>query len=502
MPYLSFSLFEMGIIKRQSIKSSIVIYVGVIFGFVTQTILFPSYFTTEQVGLVAFILASVNIISAFVQFGMPNTIIRFRPQIKQQGSENRFIRYSLLVPSFFLVVVFSGLFLLSDWLIEGYFSNVAQLDFYYPLIGFLVFCLTFFGVWSAHSRSLLRIVIPNLLDKVITRTLLVLLMLLYLLNLVDFEEFMIGYVLIYVTILISIVIYVNKLNPVKMGGCEPPIGKPLIMKMLTFGGLSFLTVMGDQIINNIDVIMVTNMIDLNAAGIYKTTYYMGAIIAVPMNSLGQIVSPIYAEAWHKNDLNKINEVYKKSAINLSIIGLLLFVGVYINADNIFLMMPKNGEIYSVGRDVIVLIAFGKFFSMLLGINSQLIANSKYYYVNLISIVILAVLTIVTNYLFIPEYGIVGAAFASVLSLVVFNLIKLFFIGFQFKMYPFSVKTLVIIALGITLLGVNHLLPTLDNVFADSAYRSILITVILIVVVYFGKISDDVNAIINKVLARR
>ena len=491
----------MGVVQRQSIKSSIVVYVGVIFGFVIQIILFPSFFTAEQVGLIAFILASANILAAFVQFGIPSTIVRYRQKVKEDGTENRFFWYSISVPVIIFAVLCALFFGFKGGNLLHEISDNVSAGHYYSFIALFTLLIAFFGVLSAHSRSFLRIVVPNILEKVVIRALLVALVILYVLNVFDFQQFMIGYVLIYVLLLIAIIIYVNRLHPVGLGKMEPQLGSQSIRSMLTFGGLSFLSTMGDQVVNNIDVIMVTRFLDLEAAGIYKTTYYMGAIIALPMNSLGQIASPIYANAWHNNDTDKVEEMYKKSSINLSIIGLLLFTLVYINVDNIFSMMPKNGEIYRIGRNVVVLIALGKFFSMVLGLNSHLIANSKYYYVNLVSVLFLAGLTIGTNYLFIPDYGIVGAAFASVLSLIVYNLMKLLYIRVQFKMHPFSSKTITVLLLGAALIGLNYLLPKLTNVYVDSAYRSILILLVFTVCIYWLKASQEVNKMADKFLIR-
>ena len=64
--------------------------------------------------------------------------------------------------------------------------------------------------------------------------------------------------------------------------------------------------------------------------------------------------------------------------------------------------------------VIIVIALGKLINMALSVNGHLLQNPKYYYVNTYSIVLLGILTVVTNLIFIPKWGILGAAIASAL----------------------------------------------------------------------------------------
>ena len=122
--------------------------------------------------------------------------------------------------------------------------------------------------------------------------------------------------------------------------------------------------------------------------------------------------------------------------------------------------------------------------------------------NLISVLMLAFLTVLTNYLLIPQYGIVGAALASAVSMVLFNLIKFCFIALKYKMSPFSPKTIYIVGLVLMLVGCNYFLPTLSNAFLDTGYRSILIAIFFSVIAYLIKISPDVNRMINNFLQRK
>ena len=74
------------------------------------------------------------------------------------------------------------------------------------------------------------------------------------------------------------------------------------------------------------------------------------------------------------------------------------------------------------------------------IENQILYTSKYYRFTVITIIALSILTITLNIFFIPDYGMIGAAYASLISLVFFNLIKYSFIKIKMKITPFSINS--------------------------------------------------------------
>ena len=69
----------MGIIIRQSIKGTLVNYLGVIIGFVTTFFVITSYLNTEEVGLTRVLVDAAILFSSFAQLGTGSSIIRFFP---------------------------------------------------------------------------------------------------------------------------------------------------------------------------------------------------------------------------------------------------------------------------------------------------------------------------------------------------------------------------------------------------------------------------------------
>ena len=182
-------------------------------------------------------------------------------------------------------------------------------------------------------------------------------------------------------------------------------------KMMNYGLYSLLGAGGTQIVLQIDSVMVSGEISLDANGIYSIAFFMGLVIEMPKRSITQVVTPLIAQASDKADKEAIRLLYRQSSINQFILGGLLLVGIWANLDNLYSFIP-NGEIYATGMGVVLFIGLGKLSDMLFGVNGEIIVMSKYYRFNVVAVGLLALLTIGLNLLLIPEYGIEGAAMAS------------------------------------------------------------------------------------------
>ena len=134
----------------------------------------------------------------------------------------------------------------------------------------------FLGVFSAHCKSNLRIVVPNIVEKFIIRILLLGLILIYFYtNSFKFSFFIIGYAAIYFLVMFLVAAYFFNLNSLKSETKQGSLTATFKKELLTFGSLSFLTVIGGRVVENIDIIMLSSMLDLSAAGIYKIAFYIG-----------------------------------------------------------------------------------------------------------------------------------------------------------------------------------------------------------------------------------
>ncbi len=102
----------MGIVKRQSVQSSVITYIGVFIGYVNLILLFPKFLTPEQLGLTRLLLSIATIFSQFSLLGTSVSILRFFPYLEDKRSKHHgFLSFTILV-SIVGFIVFTTLFII------------------------------------------------------------------------------------------------------------------------------------------------------------------------------------------------------------------------------------------------------------------------------------------------------------------------------------------------------------------------------------------------------
>jgi O-antigen/teichoic acid export membrane protein len=244
--------------------------------------------------------------------------------------------------------------------------------------------------------------------------------------------------------------------------------------------------------------MVSAMLGLESNAIYTTAFYIATVIEIPRRALSQITMPLISKAFEQYEINEVAKLYRKTSINQFIIGSLVLIGVWINLDSIFSLMPK-GENYELGKWIVIIVGSGKLIDMLCGPSSEIIVLSKYYQFNIILILTLATIVILSNNILIPLYGIEGAAWGSALALVLFNLVKFIFIYIKYQIQPFEWATLKVLCIGILTYILNTFLPPQENIFIDIFFRSSVVTVFFSWLIIWSKASEDANGIFNTIV---
>ena len=84
----------MGVIAKQSIKGTIVTYLGIAVGVITTFFVLTRFLTTEEIGLARVLIDAATLFIGFAQLGTNASIIRFypyfsNPQTSPQGTNSQ-----------------------------------------------------------------------------------------------------------------------------------------------------------------------------------------------------------------------------------------------------------------------------------------------------------------------------------------------------------------------------------------------------------------------------
>jgi O-antigen/teichoic acid export membrane protein len=491
----------MGLVIRQSIYSTIISYVGVVIGYINLLYLYPKFLSLEQVGLFRTIQDAAILLSPFAQFGLTQSIFRFYPQLVKSKSESHtFITFMLLLALAGFSVFFLLFKIFETPLLSYFQDNAKEIIQYSSWVLWLTLIMVMIAALEAFSRSLLKTIVPNLLREIVARLLLSGLILLYFSGILSFDQFIIGSVASYLICLLLLISYLWQQGEISIQTDFKLLDQNKFAELIKYSLLSFAGMAGMILIGKIDSMMVSAMLGLAANAIYTTAFYVATVIEIPKRALSQITMPLISKAFEQNQIKEVATLYRKTSINQLIIGSLLLIGVWINLDNIFDLMPK-GENYVLGKWVVIIVGAGKLMDMLFGPSSEIIVLSKYYRFNIVLIIILAAIVIFSNNILIPRYGIEGAAWGSAFALVTFNVIKFIFIYTKFGIQPFEWATLKVLMIGVITLLINTVVFKIDNTLIDIAFRSITITVLFSSLILWTRASADANGIFRNLISR-
>lgn len=487
----------MGFILNRSIFVSIITYLGVIIGYVNVLWLYPSVLEVEQIGLFRALQDFAMLFVPFAQLGAGQGLIRYFPYGSSKAEQQQIISLSLL---WFLLsfAVFLLLFwLLQDWIYQLFEEKAGAVNEFLPLVLLLTFILGVQAVLEPLARSLLKFRFVAFCREILLRVLSAALILFYFFGLINFTQAVWGLVIVYGSVTLLIALYLARSGWSTIPLQFSPAIKALVRPFIRYGLVTFLSSASSLLIMKTDSVMVTQMLGLAANGIYTTVFFMAVLVEMPRRILSQISTPLLSQAFEQENMLLAQKIYQKSAVNLLLIGALLYIGIVCNMSVLFSLMPQ-GEIFRAGAMVVILIGLGKVIDGAAGVNGEILVMSKYYRVNLYLTVVMAILNVLLNYLLIPLIGLEGAALSSCLSLVIFNIAKYFYVWHTLRLQPFTSKTglLLLILTGAFLAG--WYLPALPHPIADIIVRSAVITAIVAIGVLWLNVSEEASSLYLKI----
>ena len=418
----------MGIVINQSIKNSLSFYFGMFLGAISTVFVYPNVFNDQpdHWGLIQLIVAYSFIISTFSNFGVPKTFIRFFPIIENK-SKFYFFSFLLITIGYLLFLILALFF--EDWFFKFISASPLLIDKFY-LIYFMVLIISVYELFVSISRSNLNSTLPTFLNEAFLKSYSLIVLILHGLKILNFDQFLFFYVGGYLMKLI--IIFISQFNTKSINLIFSLRGIK-ITELIQFGLFVIVGGASAMLVSRLDMVMIGKFMGLKHVAFYSVAFYVGNAIRVPGRAVVAISAPIVSKAWKNNDLKLIKDIYYKSSINQLIIGGIFFVCVWLSVDDIFSLLPEK---FSGGRLVVFFIGLSQLFNVAMGVNGAIILNSKYYRFDLYANLFLLVVTFLSNYFFIPEssplknlgiVGINGAAFATALSIFLFNLLKFIFI---------------------------------------------------------------------------
>ena len=484
----------MGIVLNQSLKNTIITYFGFGIGAIYTLYLYPVLLGATYYALTNYILSAANVIMPLFAIGMQNTLVKFYSQYETEAERSQFLSFTIVFPLLMCIPLgLIGIFFFDDILIFVSKKNAVVREYIW-LIPFIGLCMAYFEIFYAWARVHMHSVFGNFIKEVGLRSFSLLALVgVYFkwITVIEFVYVTAGIYFIAFLITMFYAFYIKK--PVFQFGI--PTNVKNIMEytfyIILSGSVANLLLDGDKMILN-------QYMKIENIAYYSVATYIALVISVPSRAMHQITYPITAKLMHENKHDELNSLYKKTSINLQMVGGFVMLCIFVNINQLYEIMPKD---YAGGVLVVFLIGLSKYFDLILGNNNAIIFNTKYYRTVLFLGVFLVIVTVGLNVIFIPIYGIMGSAFATLLSITLYSLAKLLFVVKRLDLYPFTNQTLYSMALTFALFVAFYFWQFPFNPIISIILKSILVTIAYVYLNYKFVISIEINRVIDTVLRK-
>ena len=118
----------MGIVLNQSLKNTIITYLGFGIGAINTLYLYPIFLGATYYALTNYILSVANVIMPLFAIGMQNTLVKFYSQYETDEERSRFLSFTVLFPLLLSIpLILIGFIFFDDIL---FFVSKKNPDFY------------------------------------------------------------------------------------------------------------------------------------------------------------------------------------------------------------------------------------------------------------------------------------------------------------------------------------------------------------------------------------
>jgi O-antigen/teichoic acid export membrane protein len=482
----------LGIVLKQSFINTLIVYLAFAIGGVNVLFLYTRFLDGEYYGLVTFLLSAANLLMPITAFGVQYTIVKFYSSYESKIERDKFLNLALILPLLIAIPLgFLGNVFYEQISLLLSEKNAVIKDYTY-IIYLVAIATAYFEVFYAWSKVQLRSVFGNFIKEMYNRLAVMALLFCVYFEFITEVEFIYYLTGAYFLRLLIMMLYAFKLYFPKITFSLPSNYKEIFKYSLYI----ILAGSAGAILLDIDKVMIPSKEEIALAAYYSVAVFIGTAIEAPGRAMLQILQPLTSKAINENNFTEINKLYKQSSINLLLVCGLFFLLVNLNIQELFKLLPQE---YSGGKWVVLMISGAKLYKMFLGINGEIIMNSKYYKMLLPLAIGMALSVILLNDWLIDLYSTDGAAISTLVVILFFSTIKLWYVKRKFSITPYSKKTGQLIVLIILVFVSFYFWNFQFHPIVNIILKTVLISVIYLFTVIKLEISLDINKLLSRLI---
>lgn len=376
-------------------------------------------------------LLIVEILSIISRLGIDTVLVRFISRYVHKGAF-RLIN-QLFFKSIAIVTLSAVIFNLLLLFFSNYVADFMNLDEEYLLIvSFSFIPLVLFHMNTQAIRGLKQMLSFSFLNNVAI-TLFTFIAMIVLVAFSSSDKLPIyAYVMsVFIMTISSYFLWFHhrsKIDDSKFNNSESELSTKALFKVSVplLLGQSMMLIMG-----KVDLFMLANMTSSDQVGIYNIALKLSMLAYMGLMAVNSIAAPKFSEIHSSGDVDALKKIVQQSTKTIFWVTLPVII--------LFLAFPKTilsvfGEEFKLAAMALIILSISKMFSAIsgsVGTFLQMVGKQNVFQNILI---FTAIINIALNYTLIPTYGIDGAAFASAISGVIWNVLMIIYIKKNFGFY--------------------------------------------------------------------
>lgn len=476
---------------RKVVKGTVVALFGSILGLFLvflSRVLMARYLSVSDYGVFSLSYVIITLLAVVSLLGLDAGLSRQIAFYKKDDGSSKIgviVRSSLIITIVASLVFGLLLFVLADFISVAFFQTqelATPLKIVSIGLPFLTLLLLFVSVYRGFDRADAKVYFSDLMKNVLFVIFLAVGILLRL----SLEFILIGFVLAVAISCVGIVTLTFRKPPMDNLSIRAQPTRGLNKELLFFSMPLLVLALYSLIVNWTDTIVLGYFRTTVDVGIYNAALPIALFIPILLNGMSYIYMPVLSELHSQKKLNEMRRMYVITTKWVFALTYPVFLVVVLFPKPVLSLL--FGTDYVVGSTALQILVIGFFVHTFLGLNaSTLLSLGETKYLMWAS-AISSVANIILNVVLIFWLGILGAAIATTLSLVLLNIFISSKCYHGYQIHPFTRKylspilvsipaILVIYTIVSLLVGVESvwLLPVFLFIFLAIYFVSVLLT---------------------------
>ncbi len=392
-----------------------------ILGFIIAIVLARSLGTTEY-GTYSYVLSIIMLMALPAKFGFPKLVVRETAKADAKAQWNLMLGVwkwsSKLTVGSSLIMGLLGIVIIL--LLDDFYSKNQVLTFISGLV--LIPLLALAEIRAAALRGLKKVIF-GLLPEGVVRPVSFLIFIILFISLSNKElsssySMMLHSASMAVAFIIGAILLIrNRPVQMKQGALNANYDSKSWMRSVVPFSISS----GVQEINKyVDILILGIWVLASDVGIYRVAIQGALLVVFIQQSMNVYASPYFTKFYELDDFSKLQAIVTMNA-RISFAGSLVIYLVYVFAGEMIIDFAF-GQSYSEAYLPLVILGLGQVINAQFGSVGVLLNMTGHERSVLRVFVITLIINVILNFSFIPFYGIYGAAGATLISIVLRNLL--------------------------------------------------------------------------------